>query len=127
MKTLPNAPEVNRQQHFARWMMVAIFAAAMAWVESAVVFYLRTMIDRIEPYQTNPFPMIGGFAAVELPRELATLIMLLTVGMLAGKTWRSRGSATQRSLSGFGIFFIMCSSKACVAGRIRCGIGTFSF
>jgi hypothetical protein len=62
----------------------------MAWVESAVVFYLRTMIDRIEPYQPNPLPIIGGLGPVELAREAATMIMLLTVGMLAGRTWRSR-------------------------------------
>jgi hypothetical protein len=54
------------------------------------VFYLRTMIDRIEPHQPNPFPPIGGFGSVELARELSTLIMLFTVGVLAGKTWRSR-------------------------------------
>ena len=70
--------------------MVVVFAIAMAWVESAVVFYLRTHMNRIVPYQTNPLPEIGGIAAVELPRELATLIMLFTVGLLAGKTWRAR-------------------------------------
>jgi len=32
------------------WLTVVIFAMAMAWVESAVVYYLRTHIDRIEPY-----------------------------------------------------------------------------
>jgi len=31
----------------ARWLIVALFASSMAWVESAVVFYLRTMVDRI--------------------------------------------------------------------------------
>jgi hypothetical protein len=72
------------------WWLVAGFAAAMAWVESAVVFYIRTMIDRIEPYQPDPLPVMSGFASVELPRELATLIMLLVVGMLAGSTWRQR-------------------------------------
>lgn len=73
-----------------RWFTVVIFAAAMAWVESAVVFYLRSMIDRIEPYQPNPLPVIGGFASVELPREFATLVMLFAVGWLAGRTWRTR-------------------------------------
>ena len=76
--------------NWTRWWTVAFYAIAMAWVESAVVFYLRTMIDRIDPYQTNPLPMIGGFAVVELVRELATLVMLLAVGILAGKTWRAR-------------------------------------
>ncbi|HLP75685.1 MAG TPA: hypothetical protein VK327_02095 [Candidatus Paceibacterota bacterium] len=81
-----NTSRTNRMT----WCIVAAFATAMAWVESAVVFYIRTMIDRIEPYQPNPFPIVLGFASVELPRELATMIMLLTVGMLAGKTWRER-------------------------------------
>ncbi|MBI5031052.1 MAG: hypothetical protein HZB51_11030 [Chloroflexi bacterium] len=62
----------------------------MAWVESAVVVYLRTMIDRIEPYQPNPLPMFRGLGEIELGREAATLVMLLTVGWLAGRTWRSR-------------------------------------
>ena len=72
------------------WAVVILYAIAMAWVESAVVFYLRTMIDRIEPYQPDPFPVIGGFASVELPREFATLVMLFAVGFLAGRTWRAR-------------------------------------
>jgi hypothetical protein len=73
-----------------RWGVVVVFAMAMAWVESAVVFYLRTMIDRIDPYQPNPLPVIGSLGHVELVREAATLTMLLTVGMLAGRNWRSR-------------------------------------
>lgn len=75
---------------WARWSTVVLFAIAMAWVESAVVFYLRTMIDRIEPYQANPLPVFGGLAKAELVREAATLVMIFTVGMLAGRTWRVR-------------------------------------
>lgn len=78
------------KSEWRRWWTVVVFAMAMAWVESAVVFYLRTHMDRIVPYQRNPLPVIGGFAAVELPREFATLVMLFTVGVLAGKTWRAR-------------------------------------
>ena len=73
-----------------RWSMVVLYAIAMAWVESAVVLYLRSMIDRLEPYQPDPLPVIGGFASVELPREFATLVMLFAVGVLAGRTWRER-------------------------------------
>src|SRR5438094_1045131 len=79
-----------KQNAWRRWLIVAVFAAAMAWVESAVVFYLRTMINRIEPYQRHPLPLIGGLGPAELVREAATLIMLLMVGILAGRTWRSR-------------------------------------
>lgn len=70
--------------------MVVIYAVAMAWVESAAVYYLRSMIHRVDPYQPNPLPVVGGFAGVELTRELATLVMLFAVGVLAGRTWRAR-------------------------------------
>ena len=74
----------------ARWLTVALFAIAMAWVESAVVFYLRTMINRIEPYQPTPLPVAGGIGLAEAVRELATLVMLLAVGWLAGRNTRNR-------------------------------------
>ena len=73
-----------------RWLVVAMFATAMAWVEAAVVYYLRTLVDRIEPYQPNPLPIATGLGEAELVRELATLVMLVTVGWLAGTTARSR-------------------------------------
>jgi len=66
------------------------FAAAMAWVEASVVAYLRVLIERIEPYQPDPLPLVGGLGGVELVREAATLVMLFLIGALAGRTWRSR-------------------------------------
>jgi hypothetical protein len=74
----------------SRWLVVVAFAIAMAWLESATVYYLRTLVDRVEPYQPNPLPIQGVLGQVELVREAATLLMLFTVGMLAGKTWRAR-------------------------------------
>src|ERR1041384_2288799 len=79
----------NPKEH-GRWWTVAMFALAMAWVESAVVYYLRTMINRIDPLQPGPLPVVGNLGGVELVREAATLLMLLAVGILAGRTWRSR-------------------------------------
>jgi len=78
------------QLKFSRWPVVVFYAMAMAWVESAVVYYLRTMIDRIEPHQPNPLPVIGYLGPVEMVRESATLVMIFTVGLLAGRSWRSR-------------------------------------
>jgi len=72
------------------WFLVVLFALAMAWVESAVVYYLRTLVGRIDPYQPDPLPITGGLGQAELVRELATLVMLFTVGTLAGRSWRSR-------------------------------------
>jgi hypothetical protein len=74
----------------ARWWVVVVFAVAMAWFEAATVYYLRVLVDRVTPYQPNPLPLHGVLGEVELVREAATLVMLLTLGMLAGRTWRAR-------------------------------------
>jgi hypothetical protein len=73
-----------------RWLLVVVFAIGMAWVEAATVYYLRVMVDRLDPYQANPLPMSGILGQVELAREAATLVMLLTIGMLAGRSGRTR-------------------------------------
>ncbi len=73
-----------------RWAIVAAFAIAMACMESATVFYIRALVDRIEPYQLNPLPINNAIGNVELWREAATLVMIATLGMAAGSTWRRR-------------------------------------
>lgn len=73
-----------------RWATVVCFAIAMAWVEAASVLYIRALVGRIEPYQANPLPLQGALGNVELWRETATLVMLSTLGALAGSTWRRR-------------------------------------
>src|ERR1019366_2405493 len=109
----------NRQQmktnrtYFARFWMVVFYAMAMAWVESAVVFYLRSMMDRLEPYQPNPLPVIGGFASVELPREFATLIMLFAVGFLAGRTWLTRIAYAAIAFGVWDIFYYVFLKMIC--------------
>jgi hypothetical protein len=74
----------------SRWAIVMVFAIAMAWVEAASVFYIRALVDRIEPYQADPLPMNGALGYVELWREGATLMMIAALGLLAGETWRRR-------------------------------------
>src|SRR5690242_11546253 len=81
-------PSIN--ENWKRWGVVVVYAMAMAWVESAVVYYLRTHINRIVPYQPDPLPIIGGLGPVELVREFATLVMLFTIGVLAASNWRAR-------------------------------------
>jgi len=95
------------------WAVVVLFATAMATVESTVVFYLRSMIDRIEPYQPDPLPVIGGFASVELPREFATLVMLLAVGFLAGRTWRARIGYAAIAFGVWDIFYYVFLKMMC--------------
>lgn len=66
-----------------RIVWLIIFAVAMAYVESAVVVYLRTIYYP----QGFAFPLVlmpSGMVAIEIGREAATLVMLLGVAMLAG-------------------------------------------
>jgi hypothetical protein len=81
---------MNRRSEAKSWAAVFAFAMAMAWVEAAAVFYLRTLVGRIDPHQPNPLPVQGQLGEVELVREAATLIMLAGVGWLAGTNWRAR-------------------------------------
>jgi hypothetical protein len=98
----------------SRWLTVAVFAIAMAWMEAATVLYLRTVVDRIEPYQANPLPFSGVLGPVELVREAATLIMLLTLGIAAGRTWRARFGYASIAFGFWDIFYY-------VFLRVMCG------
>ena len=71
-------------------MAVVLFAVAMAWVEAAVVFYLRLITGHMDPYQPRPVPDIPGLQRAEMLREAATMIMLGCVGWISGKVWRTR-------------------------------------
>jgi hypothetical protein len=97
----------------SRWLTVAGYATAMAWVESAVVYYLRTMLDRIVPYQEQPLPLIGGLGPAELVREAATLVMLLTVGILAGRNWRTRFGYSAIAFGVWDIFYYVFLKLMC--------------
>ena len=97
----------------ARWLIVVAFAIAMAWLESASVYYLRLVVDRVEPYQANPLPMRGVLGQVELIREAATLVMLLTVGMLAGGKWRTRLAYAAIAFGVWDIFYYVFLRLMC--------------
>src|SRR5262245_7303182 len=88
-----------------RWAIVVAFAVAMAWVEAACVFYIRALVDRIEPYQANPLPINGALGHVELWREGATLVMVATLGLLAGRTWRRRAGYAALAFGTWDIFY----------------------
>src|SRR5215204_5197426 len=88
-----------------RWALVMAFAIAMAWVEAAAVFYIRALVNRIEPYQVNPLPINGALGNVELWREAATLVMLGAVGMLAGATWRKRAAYAAIAFGAWDVFY----------------------
>jgi hypothetical protein len=94
-------------RNHTRWVVVVIFAIGMAWVEAATVYYLRLMVDRVQPYRENPLPMQGVLGQVELVREAATLVMLVTVGMLAGRTRRAQAGYAAIAFGVWDIFYYL--------------------
>lgn len=104
---------ISNNSDLRRWLTVVVFAIAMAWVESAVVYDLRTMVNRIDPYQPNPLPLVGHLGGVELVREAATMVMLLTVGMLAGRTWRARLGYSAIAFGVWDIFYYVFLKVIC--------------
>jgi len=78
----------------------ALYAAAMGWVEAVVVVYIRAVLGF--PFRA-PVPSPGDLERLlmrapwliptEQSREAATIIMLLTVGWLAGSRAWSRFGA----------------------------------
>ncbi len=76
----------------ARGIVIAAFAVAMAYVEAALVVYLRRALS-IDPPGLSPLrepASLGGFGTIEFGREAATLVMLCAVGWLGGRTGLAR-------------------------------------
>jgi hypothetical protein len=71
------------------------------------------MVNRIEPYQAEPLPLIGRMGPVELVREAATMVMLLTIGMLAGSNWRARLGYSAIAFGVWDIFYYVFLKAIC--------------
>jgi len=66
------------------FIWLTIFSIAMAYLESAVVVYLRALMYP-EGFDFPLAPMQPGIAVTEIFREAATIIMLLGAGYLGGR------------------------------------------
>ena len=66
---------------------VVLFGVAMGYLEAAVVVYLRAALEAAPAAVAAHDPdSFGTFEAVEIARELATLLMIAAVGWLAGRS-----------------------------------------
>jgi hypothetical protein len=62
----------------------------MGYLEAAVVVYLRTAIEAGSVLPAQDPATIGTFEALEIARELSTLVMIAAVGWLAGRSGLER-------------------------------------
>jgi hypothetical protein len=90
-----------------RWAAVALYALAMAYVESAAVLYLRTIYGGIDPVGPRhpPFTPLPDFGWIEIGREAATLAMLVAVGYLAAGSLAGRVGAFGIAFGVWDIFY----------------------
>jgi hypothetical protein len=82
----------NTKYAFRRWIWVAVFAIAFAWVESAVVVYLREIyfdgvfkFPLVVVWEEGKY-IIDPLIRIEFWREIATIIMLVAVGWVTGRS-----------------------------------------
>ena len=72
-----------------KYLLLAIFGIAMAHLEGVVVVYLRKIFG-VTNSQTNN-DLLKNFSKqyifIEQTREVATIVMLITVAILVGITW----------------------------------------
>lgn len=87
-----------------RLLWLTIFAIAMAYVESAVVVYLRAIFHP-EGF-TFPLKLITDYKIkVEVFREAATIIMLMTIAHLAGRNIQERFASLMLTFGVWDIFY----------------------
>jgi hypothetical protein len=89
-----------------RIVYVTLFAIAMGFLESAVVIYLREIMYP-EGFQFPLAPVHPHLALTELLREAATLVMLLCVGLLAGRSFSERFAWFIYSFAIWDIFYYL--------------------
>lgn len=88
LSTTPNRGASLTGDRVGIWSTAAVvvaFGVAMGYVEAAVVVYLRAAVTGSVVPAQDP-GAFGTFEAVEIARELATLVMIAAVGWLAGRT-----------------------------------------
>ena len=63
-----------------RFFWISAYAIAMALLEAVVVAYLRALL-----LITDEHVALGSYIPLEIGREVATIVMLVAVGWLAGR------------------------------------------
>src|SRR6266567_3832500 len=73
------------ERNIRRPLWVALYAIAMAAVESAVVVYLRSLHGGAEPLSVLLHEIPDRLVVIEVGREAATLVMIVAVAAIAGR------------------------------------------
>lgn len=100
---MDSASLLDSTRRFRCWTLVVLagFSIAMALLESAVVVYMRRLYYPDNPMELFPLHFLNNYDPVlELSRELATVVMIVTVALLA-----ERGTNLTRKFAAFVFVF----------------------
>lgn len=89
---------------FRTLWIVTLFFIAMGYIESAVVIYLREILYP-GGFQFPLVPIESHLAVTEIIREFATLVVLLCIGMIAGRTFSEKFAWFLYSFAIWDIFY----------------------
>jgi hypothetical protein len=88
---------MSRAPARARLIALAVFAVAMGWLEAVVVVYIRALTglghgaEVPEPAEVaRRLGTVPWLIGTEQTRELATIVMLAAVAVVAARAWRAR-------------------------------------
>jgi len=86
------------------WISLTLFAIAMGLLETIVVIYLRELYYP-EGFAFPVKAMESHIVTIELFRELATIVMLVTIGIISGRNFTSRFAWFLYSFAIWDIFY----------------------
>jgi hypothetical protein len=92
-----------------RWGLVILLAIAFGYIEAAVVVYLRQIFHPDGfTFPLKSFPLSAesrNFAFVEIGREAATIVLILSACLLAGQNRRQRAAYFMTIFAAWDIFY----------------------
>ena len=108
--------------------ILSLYAIAMALLEAVVVVYMRQLYYPENPLDLFPLQFLDAYdPLVELGREAATVVMILTVALLAERESATRCFAAFVFVFGVWDLLYYFWLKVLIAGRCRGWNGTFCF
>jgi len=90
-----------------KWTLLAVFGVAMAHLEGVVVVYLREALTVAEATTAGAVldALTRRYLWIEQTREAATIVMLVSLALAVGRTWRERAVAFLWTFAFWDLFY----------------------
>lgn len=95
---------------FTQYFLLAVFGIAMAHFEGVVVVYLRKAIGLLDSESGNKElleKVPRRTIKIEMTREAATIVMLITLALVAGHSWLDRAMVFLWTFAFWDLFYYL--------------------